>query len=151
MEAKTLEGTAVSLPQNLKGKNSMLCIVYSKKSEAALESWLRPVVNTFLVSNPLDPDPFKGNMYFVIMLSGIKDVASNVIENKLKKGLDRNYWKNVVIYQGPIKDYLENLEFGKKDDPYFCVLDKNGVISYSTTGSYTDDKLQEIESKVSEE
>jgi len=148
LEGKSLDGNAVSLPLKQTDKNTIACIIYSQKTEKALNTWMQPLANTFLVKNPLDPEPYDINLYFIVMLSGIKDLASDAIEARFKKGLGKEYYKNVVIYQGSLKPYTSELDFGKKDEPYFCVIDKDGNITYSTTGVYTSEKLQEIENSI---
>lgn len=148
LNGKSLDGNVVSLPVKLTEKNTIVCIIYSQKTEKALSTWMQPLANTFLVKNPLDPEPYDVNLYFVVLLSGIKDLASDAIEARFKKALGRDYYKNIIIYQGSIKPYTSELEFGKKDEPYFCVIEKNGNISYSTVGLYTAEKLQEIENAI---
>lgn len=149
LEGKNLEGSLFSLPLVQNTKSTLVCLVYSPKTEKALNSWLQPLVNTFLVKNPLDPEPYDINMYFVIMLSGIKNLASDAIETKLKKGISKDFYKNIIIYQGPLNPYTSVLDFGKKDEPYFCVLDQNGIIQSNTVGEYNAAKLEEIENSIS--
>lgn len=148
MQGKTLDKAELQLPEGALGKHTILCIIYSQKTEKALESWMKPIVNTFLVKNPLDPEPYDVNMYFVVLLSGIKDLASDAIEAKFRKNLDKTFHKNVFIYQGSIKEYKEKLDFGKKDEPYFCVIDKDGMIKSSFTGVYNTEKLEMLEEAV---
>ena len=114
MQGKTLDKSELQLPEGALGKHTILCIIYSQKTEKALESWMKPIVNTFLVKNPLDPEPYDVNMYFVVLLSGIKDLASDAIE----------------------------------DEPYFCVIDKDGMIKSSFTGVYNTEKLEMLEEAV---
>ncbi|MFN0047498.1 MAG: hypothetical protein ACKVOU_00075 [Cytophagales bacterium] len=151
LEGKALDGNAIVFPLKNSNKNTLVCLVYSPKTEKALNSWLQPLVNTFLVKNPLDPEPYDINLYFIIMLSGIKNLASDAIETKLKKSVGKDFYKNIIIYQGSLKPYTSELDFGKRDEPYFCVIDKDGKISASNAGTYTPEKLTEIESAVVKE
>ena len=49
----------------------------------------------------------------------------------------------LLFYEGD-KTYKDELNFEKKDTPYFYVLDKTGKIVYATSGKYDDKKLEKI-------
>ena len=148
MKINTLDGKEMMLPTSVKGKPTVICLIYSQKTEKALETWLEPMWNTFVVKNPLNPEPYDVNMYFVMMLSGLKDAASDVITKRLKKSVNPQLQPYIVLYQGSLKTYLDELSFGKKDEPYFCIIDKNGKILHSVVGFYSDEKMEELESKL---
>ena len=48
MEAETVEDKKVKLPNDTKGKYTLLGLAYSKKSEDDLNSWFSPVYNKFV-------------------------------------------------------------------------------------------------------
>ena len=48
MEAETVEDKKVMLPQDTKGKYTLLGLAYSKKSEDELNSWFGPIYNKFV-------------------------------------------------------------------------------------------------------
>ena len=148
MKVTNLDGKEMMFPQSLNGKESVVCLIYSTKTEKALETWLQPMWSTFKHKNPMNPIVYDVNMYFVMMLSGLKDAASDIITKKLKKNLDPQLQPYIVLYQGSLKPYLSVLDFGKKDEPYFCIIDKNGNILQSVVGIYTDEKMEELESKL---
>ena len=148
MKVSNLDGKEMTFPAAIKGKETVICLVYSPKTEKALETWLQPMWTTFQNKSPLNPVQYDVNMYFVMMLSGLKDAASDIITKKLKKNLDPQLQPFIVLYQGSLKPYLSELDFGKKDEPYFCIIDKNGKILHSVVGFYTDEKMEELESKL---
>lgn len=148
MKVINLEGKEFNLPANAKGKQTIICLIYSQKTEKALQTWLQPMWSTFKHKNPLNPIAYDVNMYFVMMLSGIKDAASGMITKELKKNLDPQLQPYIALYQGPLKPYLSVLDFGKKDEPFFCIFDKEGNILHSVVGAYSDEKMEELENKL---
>jgi len=53
-----------------------------------------------------------------------------------------------LFYKGSLDPYKKHLK--DKHKPYFFVLDDQGKIVYSTSGRYSEKKLDKIESLVSE-
>ena len=53
--------------------------------------------------------------------------------------------------QALTREVKEELNFEKKDIPYFFVIDKTGKITYATSGEYNDKKLDAITDALSEE
>jgi len=154
MEAETVKDMVVTLPNDAKGKYTLVGLAYSKKSEGDLDSWLIPVYNTF-IHKPEKPSLFSSfaydvNVYFVPMFTGAKAVAAGTAKKKAAEGVDEKLHNYLLFFKGKLKDYKEKLGFDKKDVPYFYVLDPNGKIVYATSGRYSQEKMDEIEEKVLE-
>jgi len=153
LEAETLTNRFLNIPEDLKGKYSILGLAFSKKSEEDLKSWYSPSYNQFIYK-PEKPSLFAGNydvhVYFVPMFTGAKRPAYKSVMKKVQKGLDERLKPYVVFYKGQLKTYKEPLGFKGKDVPYFYVLDPEGKIIYVTNGKYTDQKMQEIVDAVEE-
>jgi len=150
----TLTGKDMSLPDDTEGKFTLLGLAYSKKSQDDLETWFQPVFSTFIDENKSMWDvsgSYDVNIYFIPMIGGIKGAAAGQIEKRLKKELDPDLQPHVLFYKGPIKDYKDALNLGRKDEPYFFVLDADGKVVYATQGAYSDQKMEEVESYLEEE
>lgn len=146
LSGKTLTEKSVTIPTDTKNKYTVLAIAYSPKSDKYLNGWMQPIYETFLDKTALFS--YDVNMFFIPMIGGIKQVAGEKIEQRLKTGIDRELHNNVLVYQGSIVDYKSSLNFDGKDKPYFYILDKAGKIVYVTSGEYTDKKMEEIEDKL---
>ncbi len=137
----------VNIPNDLQGKYSLLGLAYSKKSENALKTWFSPAYNQFIYE-PETPSLFAGNydlhVYFVPMFTGAKRPAYQKVMNKVEKTIDPKLKPYVLFYKGKLGDYKKSLNFDGKEIPYFYVLDPEGTIIHSTTGRYSDSKMQEI-------
>lgn len=153
LSGKTLTDKTISIPQDTKGKFTLIGMAYSKKSEESLKGWFQPVYTTFIDKNKSmweTSSPYNVNIYFIPMLAGIKEMAASTIEKKLKEGVDKELQPFVLLYAGNIDEYKQKLKFNGKDKAYFFVLDKNGKIVYATSGDYSDKKMQEIEDMLGE-
>lgn len=150
MEAETVEDKKVKLPQEVKGKYTLLGLAYSKKSEDELNSWFQPVFEKYIqkTTGLMAGFGYDVNVYFVPMFTGINAAATGTAKRKALKNIDPQLLPYVLFYKGELKTYKESLEFDKKDVPYFFVLDPNGKIVYATMGKYTEDKMGEIENAI---
>jgi hypothetical protein len=150
MEAETVEDKKIKLPQDVKGKFTLLGLAYSKKSEDDLNSWFQPVFEKYIQKTKglMADFGYDVNVYFVPMFTGINAAATGTAKRKALKNIDPQLLPYVLFYRGELKPYKESLEFDKKDVPYFFVLDANGKIVYATIGKYTEDKMDEIEEAI---
>ncbi len=147
IDGNTLQDKAMSLPNDTKGKMTLVGLAFSKKSDEDLRSWFQPTYRTFIdpPKNSLIPaDHYDVNIVFIPMLKGAANMASNKIIAKMKEGIDPLLHSYVLVYEGSIAEYKDSLKFGAKDVPYFYVLDNDGNIIYNTFGEYTEEKFDEI-------
>jgi hypothetical protein len=147
MEAQTVEDEVVKLPESVKGKFTLVGLAYSKKSEDDLNTWFQPIFEKFNQENKglFGAFGYDVNVYFVPKFTGINAAASGTAKKKAAKNIDPNLLPYLLFYKGELKTYKEELDFEKKDVPYFFVLDKNGKIVYATSGKFSSKKMDEIE------
>jgi len=151
MGAETAEDKKVKLPDDVKGKYTLLGLAYSKKAEDELNTWFSPIFEKFVRK---DTDGlFAGmgydvNVYFVPMFTGVNAAATGTAKKKAIKNVDAQLLPNILFYKGELKTYKEALDFEMKDTPYFFVLDTNGKIVYATSGKFTEKKMDEVESVI---
>lgn len=147
MEAETVEDKKIVLPDNVKGKYTLLGLAYSKKSEDELNTWFQPVFQKFIQKNKglFEGFGYDVNVYFIPMFTGVNAAAAGTAKKKAMKGIDPNLLPYILFYKGELKTYKEALDFEKKDIPYFFVLDSTGKIVFATSGKYTTQKMDEVE------
>ena len=150
MIAETVEDKQVNLPKDTKGKYTLLGLAYSKKSEDELNSWFQPVFETFIqkTTGLMSGMGYDVNVYFVPMFTGVNAAATGTAKKKAAKSIDPQLLPYVLFYKGKLEPYKDALDFQKKDVPYFFVLDKEGKIIYATSGKFSEEKMEEIESKI---
>jgi hypothetical protein len=152
MQAETVEDKKVNLPQDVKGKYTLLGLAYSKKSEDELNTWFQPVFQKFIQKNKglFEGFGYDVTVYFVPMFTGINAAATGTAKKKALKNIDPNLLPYILFYKGDIKPYKEALDFEKLVVPYFFVLDKEGKILYATSGGYSEKKMDAVEAVLEE-
>jgi hypothetical protein len=143
LSGTTLADKNVTIPRDTKGKSTIIALAYSQDAEEELKTWADPAFDKFVDKNEVMP--YDVNLYFIPMFSGAKAAMAESAREKFKKQNDPQLHPYVLIYKGDIDKYKSILELEKKSTPYIFVLDPDGKIVYSTSGIYTEKKMDEIE------
>ncbi|MDQ3393539.1 MAG: hypothetical protein M3512_05435 [Bacteroidota bacterium] len=138
----------ITIPQDTQSKYTLIGMAYSKKSEDELKTWFKPIYQTF-ISKSDKPSLFQEevrdvNIYFLPMFTGVNQAAAGAAKKKMIQNFDKEILPHVVFYKGELKKYKEELDFEKKDIPYFFLLNKEGKIVHASSGAYSNNKLEEI-------
>ncbi len=147
MDTETVDDKKVKLPDAVKGKYTLLGLAYSKKSEDELNSWFQPVFEKFIQKSKglMSSFTYDVNVYFVPMFTGASAALTGTAKKKALKNMDPQLLPYILFYKGELKRYKEELDFEKKDIPYFFVLNAEGKIVYATSGKYTEEKMDGAE------
>jgi hypothetical protein len=147
MEAETVEDNKVTLPDDVKGKYTLLGLAYSKKSEDELNTWFEPVISKFVqkAEGLMAGMGYDVNVYFIPMFTGINAAATGTAKKKALKNMDPQLLPYILFYKGELKPYKEALDFERRDIPYFFVLDPFGKIVFATSGAYSEEKMDKVE------
>lgn len=137
-----------SIPNDCKGKQTIICLAYSKKAEEALRSWLNPMYEQFIAKTGMMDDAYDVNLFFIPMFTGAFQPTENMAKKQLMEGTGKEFYNYVICYHGRLKLYKETLNLDEKEFPYFFILDKDGKIIYTTRGFYTPKKIEEISDKL---
>ena len=150
MECENYNGEKISLPIAAKDKYTLLGMAFSNDAETDLKTWITPVYNKFVVkhdnSNAGAFDvsfDYDINLFFIPMFTGLNQVTSKSSKEKIRYKTNKELYPHLLFYEGS-KTYKKELDFEKKDVPYFFVLDKTGKIVYATSGKYDSKKLEKI-------
>ena len=151
MEVTKLNDEAVSLPQDTNGKYTLLGMSYSKKSEDQLVTWFNPVYQTFIhKSTGIFSNDYDVNVYFIAMFTGLNKAAAGPVKKKMRKHSDPELEPHLLFYKGEVKSFKQSLKLDRKDTPYFFVLDESGQIVYTTSGAFSQEKMDEVEELLEE-
>lgn len=150
MDTQTVDDKKVKLPDDVKGKYTLVGLAYSKKSEDELNTWFEPIFSKFVqkTSGLMAGMGYDVNVYFVPMFTGINAAATGTAKRKALKSVDPQLLPLILFYKGELKPYKEALDFERRDIPYFFVLDPNGKIVFATSGAYSDEKMDQVESAI---
>jgi hypothetical protein len=148
MEVTRLNDEVINLPQDTKGKYTLIGLSYSKKSEDELVTWFNPVYQTFIHKSEkpgLFSNDYDVNVYFIAMFAGVNKAAAGPVKKKMQKNSDPELEPHLLFYKGEIKTFKKSLNLDRKDTPYFFVLDESGQIVYTTSGAYSQNKMDSVE------
>lgn len=143
---ESLENNQVELPEDSKGKITILGLAYSKKSEDVLRTWYTPMYDKFVLKRGMFDAMYDVNLYFIPMYTGAKKVAYEATLKELRESSRKDLFPYILFYKGSMEPYLESLKMDDKNLPYFFVLDEDGVVQYATKGLYSEKKMEQIES-----
>ncbi len=144
----TLEGTAISLPEQPAKKFSIIGICFKRTAEENLKTWITPMYETFVAkANETDyfdvANYYDVNYFFIPLISGFKKAA-----NDFKASTQKELWKNVIDCDTDIKLLKEQLKPSDDNQPYFFVLDLNGKIVEVVSGKYSEDKMDKLQDAI---
>ncbi len=143
LKAETMDGKEVSIPQSTMGKSTIICMAHSSDAEPHLNSWLQPAYDKFIAKSELMS--YDINLYFIPMFTGANIAFLGKAKKKMREGTDPEVHPYVLFYKGELKKYTDFLEMTMKDYPYIFVLNKDGKIVYTASGTFTQEKMDAIE------
>lgn len=150
MICENYNGQAVNIPKDTKGKYTLIAIAFSTAAEDDLKTWINPIYNKFIgkvdgsKADVFDVHiDYDVNLYFVPMFTGFNQLSAKTSKDKIKAKTDKELYPYLLFYDGG-KTYKDELDFQKRNIPYFFVLDKTGKVVYTTSGRYDDNKMEKI-------
>jgi len=151
LNCETLNGKKVAIPDDVKGKKSVIAIAMSAKAEKSLREWNTPLYNTLIADGMgglMGGRMYDVNVCFVGMVHGIAKLATSEIRERTKKNVNKKLYDNFMLSEQNVSEFMNSLNLKNTDEPLFFVLDSEGNIIYQTSGSFTDNKLNSITEKL---
>ena len=150
IETYDLNEQKIVIPEDSKGKFTLVGIAFSEDAQSDLYSWSQPVFSEFMDENNLSSLVYDPNVYLIVMFTGANRVAYNKAKKQITEGTDESLKDNVVLYKGKMEDYRKELGMKSRKKPYFFVLDKDGKIIYTAEGRYNQKVLKEVGNLIEE-
>jgi hypothetical protein len=135
----------ITIPEDTRGKFTLVAMAYSKGAEKDLETWLQPSFDKFIAKTGMWDATMDVNLYFIPMFTGVNKATAGPARKKIKDKTDKQLLPHILFYVGDLDKYRNELDFEKRDTPYFFVIDKNGKIVHAVSGAYSDKKMETIE------
>lgn len=144
-----LDGKKISLPADCAGKKTLIGMAYSAKAQDALLSWYEPMFDKFVSKVGMFDYQYDVNLFFIPMFIGLKQSLYDATLKDLKSQNRKDLYPYVLFYKGELTPYEESLSMKDKNMPYLFVLNENGEIIHSTTGTFSESKMEAIEEVLS--
>lgn len=142
---ETLTDKPVTVPDDSKGKYTIVGMAYSRDAENDLKTWLNPAYNKFIAKTGMLDMDIDVNLYFIPMFTGTNIAIAGKAKKQLQEDTGKEFYPHVLFYKGELKTYKKALEFDNKDTGYFFLLDKEGKIVWATSGKFTQKKMDALE------
>ena len=137
MNAHSLAGNKVTLPDVAKGKVVLIVLAFKQESQNQLDTWLEPFVADFGER----PD---FTYYEVPMIPLRYKLMSFVIDGGMRAGIPREKHKNVITYYGNVDKYREILMMNDVYLGHAFLLDRQGIIRWQGRGFASQETLREL-------
>lgn len=146
LSGETLSEQMLTIPEDTRGKFTLVGMASSEKAEEFLRGWYEPVYNKFIAKTGMFDDQFDVHVFFVPMFSGRHKLGKNKVMSSMKKeSKSDELFPHVLFYEGDLKVYEDELKMEKKDLPYIFLIDPEGKVAYATSGYYNDRKMEAID------
>lgn len=145
-----LNENAFNIPNDSKGKFSLVGVAFSEDAQKDLYSWSQPVFSEFMDENNMSSLVYDPNVYLIVLFTGANQLGYNKAKEQITQGTDESLKDNVVLYKGKMEDYRKILKMKDRKKPYFFVLDKEGKIIYTASGKYNQKVLQDVAKLIEE-
>lgn len=145
---ETTSGQLVEIPEDLKGKRTILFLAFSTKAEEILDDWYEPVYTLFIDESGFNAMAYDCHVKLVMMFTGASQVAAQKIMEKIMSQVSPELSEYLLFHEGDFKEQMKSLGIKKENDAYVVVLDENGKVLTIETGSYTESKIEKIASLV---
>lgn len=139
-----LNDEALTIPNDIKGKFSLIGVAFSEDAQEDLYSWSQPVFSEFMDDNNLSSLVYDPHVHLILMSTGVNQVAYNKAKEQIIAGTDESLKDNIVLFKGAMEDYRKTLKMKDRKKPYFFVLNKSGKIIYVASGRYSAQVLKEV-------
>jgi hypothetical protein len=133
IEAESLRGRSIRLPDQLKGERNLLIVAYEREQQADIDTWLA-VLDTFSVKEPAFA------YYELPSLSSIYKWMRAVIDGGMKQGIpDRTQRDRTITLYLDVEWF--RAQIGTADEPGIAALlvDREGTILARWYGRYSDE------------
>jgi hypothetical protein len=144
LEGELLNSEKIKLPEECKGKYTLIGLAYSQKAEAELRTWYDPSVNKFILKRGMFDSEYDVNVFFIPMFHGLNKATYSSSFKKVKQLTDERLYTHVIFYKGNIKGYKESLSIDDKKRPLFFLLDPNGIIIKRFIGKFKESYFEEL-------
>jgi ATP10 protein len=142
---QTIDNKRITMPEDVKGKYTLLCFASSTKAQKDLESWLDPVYQKFIAKTGIMDDMFDVNVFFIPLVKGSNQMFAENMKRKFRETAQSDLRPHVLFSESNTEQLISSLKMSSAEIPYLFLLDKDAKIIYRTNGGYTEDKFDRID------
>lgn len=151
LTCETLADKTLVIPNDVKGKRSVVCLAMSPKAEKMLRAWNNPLYTALFAQGMgglMSGNMYDANLCFVGMLKGIAKLGLAEAKKQSKKEVEKKLYPNFMVSDDDVNTLMKNLNITDVKEPHFFILDTEGNILYHTQGEYSEQKMNELTEKL---
>jgi hypothetical protein len=154
VQTVSLEGKQVMLPEDLKGKYTLLCVALDQKGIKDLSTWVKPIYTDLLHTkrdnSVVQKDEFNINTHFVILGEAMSQELTKQLVDSLEAKHALDLTDKFLFASGLKQELSDALKLKNSSTANGFLLDYKGTIVYRFEGSYSEGKLNKLESILSD-
>jgi hypothetical protein len=137
ISSETLAGTTIILPDDARGKITLITIAFQHGTQEQLDSWLSPFSEEFGTRPGF-------TFYEIPMLSADVKPFAFRIDSGMRSGIPEEKHNNVMTYYGDYAEYMRLLHIDDVTLGYAFLLDQEGIIRWHGEGFATRDMTRKM-------
>ncbi|MFN7118850.1 MAG: hypothetical protein ACK4TA_18770 [Saprospiraceae bacterium] len=141
IEALDLAGKPVSLPNDCKGKPTLISIAFVTEAQYQIDTWAKPFMQQFVNDSTAH--------YYEIPMIDVKNrLYQNFIDWGMRSSLPKSMHSKVMTYYGDFEFYCKALKMNDINKAYIFLLNENGNIIYRNEGFAQPEQLKLLFTKI---
>ena len=143
--SESLDEKQHQIPQEFKGKYTVLGLMFNQDGVDDLESWLGPFYSQFIDSTGLGSLVYDVNTGLMVCLSNTQSSLKNRVKEEISKNTDYDFYSYVHVCVADFKELQNQLKLkGSKKELYIVVLNEAGEMIHYEKGAHTSAKFDRI-------
>lgn len=142
---ETIDHQRINIPEDVKGKYTLLFFASSNKAQPALESWMDPVYQKFIAKTGLMDDMYDVNVFFIPLVKSNNQLLAENMKKKFRESAQSDLKPHVIFSETNTEQILSLLKITRTEVPYLFLLDKDAKIIFETNGAYSEEKFDRID------
>lgn len=140
IKALDLAGKPVSLPNDCKGKPTLISVAFVQNAQYQIDTWAKPFMQRYVNDSTA--------YYYEIPMLDVKNrLSQNFIDWGMRSGLPKEMHSKVMTYYGDLEPYRKALEMKDMNKAYLFLLNETGVIIYRNEGFAQPEQLKALFTK----
>ena len=139
-----LNGKKINFSKSFEGRKTLVGFAFSAKVQSDLESWFEPVFYELIDTNSLASMVYDADVYLVICFNKTNVSFKQKLRNELEENVLPELYANVVLTEADAGQISSELGIRDKSVPHLYTLSKSGIITYATSGVYSEKKFEKL-------
>lgn len=139
VQGENLKQERIFIPDHYRGKNTLLLIGYTQKTQFDIDRWILGVLQADISVEIVEIPTIAGMM---------PQMVQGFINNGMRKGIPQEDWASVVTVYEDAPKIIAALGNERPQSAYAVLLDKEGTIVWSSNLGYSASQVLALKERV---